>query len=152
MTHRPWAIKRLGRKRIEQGAYAWQKLIQSDARVVNGTDAPVEPINPIANFYASVTRRTLDGHPPGGYEPGQKMTRRQALASYTVHAAHGGFEEHRLGTIETGKLADFTVFSQDIMSIPEDRILSTKVDLTIVGGKVVYDRNRGSAFIGLSRN
>lgn len=140
-SDRPWAIDRLGKQRIVDSAYVWQKLIQSGAIVVNGTDAPVESINPIANFYASVTRKGLDGQPPGGYEPEQKMTRRQALASYTLLAAYAGFEEELLGSIETGKLADFTIFSQDIITIPEDRILSTQVDYTIVGGVVAYQRH-----------
>ena len=145
-SDRPWAIDRLGIKRIEDSAYVWQKLIRSGAIVVNGTDAPVEPINPIANFYASVTRKRLDGQPPGGYEADQKMTRRQALASYTLHAAYAGFAEKRQGSIQTGKLADFTIFSQDIMTIPEDRILSTQVDYTIVGGNVVYHREQDANY------
>lgn len=139
-SDRPWAIDRLSKKRIVEGAYVWQKLIRSGAIVVNGTDAPVEPINPIANFYASITRKRLNGGPPGGYEPSQKMTRQQALASYTSLAAHAGFGEKRQGSIQVGKLADFTIFSQDIMTIPENRILSTRVDYTIVGGDVVYQR------------
>ncbi len=139
-SDRPWAIDRLGKKRIEEGAYVWQKLLQSGAVVVNGTDAPVEPISPIANFYASVTRKRLDGQPPGGYEPDQKMTRHQALASYTLQAAYAGFAEKQQGSIQTGKLADFTIFSQDIMTVPEDRLLLTQVDYTIVGGEVVYQR------------
>lgn len=137
-SDRPWAIDRLGEKRIVEGAYVWQKLLQSGARIVNGTDAPVEPLNPIACFYASVTRKTLAGEPAGGYEPDQKMTREQALRSYTLDAAYGAFEESIKGTIEIGKLADFTVFSHDIMTIPEEDILQTEIAMTIVGGKVVY--------------
>ncbi len=139
-SDRPWAIDRLGKQRIEKGAYVWQELIRSGAIVVNGTDAPVEPINPIANFYASVTRKELNGHPPQGYEAEQKMTRQQALASYTLHAAYAGFEENIKGSIAVGKLADFTIFNQDIMTVPEDRLLDTRVDITIVGGKVVFQR------------
>ncbi|HTJ48730.1 MAG TPA: amidohydrolase, partial [Cyclobacteriaceae bacterium] len=139
-SDRPWAIDRLGEKRITEGAYMWKALLQSGARIVNGTDVPVEPINPIAGFYASVTRRTLKGEPTGGYEPAQKMSREEALKSYTLDAAYGAFEEKIKGTIEAGKLADFTVFSQDIMKVDENNILSTKVIYTIVGGKVVYER------------
>lgn len=137
-SDRPWAIDRLGIKRIEDGAYVWQKLLQSGAIVINGTDAPVEPLNPLGCFYASVTRKTLAGTPPDGYEPSQKMTREQALKSYTIDAAFGAFEEEVKGSIEVGKYADFTVFDMDIMKIPEDDILNTKVVMTIVDGEVVF--------------
>ena len=139
-SDRPWAIDRLGRKRIEEGAYVWQKLLKSGAVVINGTDAPVEPINPIASFYASVTRKTLEGSPEGGYEPDQRMTRQQALDAYTMSAAYAAFEEGIKGSIEVGKLADFTVFTQDLMTVPETKILDTQVAMTIVGGEVVYER------------
>ncbi|MDW7692961.1 amidohydrolase [Flammeovirgaceae bacterium SG7u.111] len=139
-SDRPWAIYRLGLARIQDGAYVWQKLLDSGAKVINGTDAPVEPIDPIACFYASVTRRTLKGEPDGGYEADQKMSREQALKSYTLDAAYGAFEEDIKGSIEVGKLADFTVFDQDIMTVPDDSLLATKIDYTIVGGKVVFER------------
>ncbi|UII23608.1 amidohydrolase [Fulvivirga ligni] len=137
-SDRPWAIDRLGEKRIKEGAYMWQALLKSGARIVNGTDVPVEPIDPIACFYASVSRKTLKGEPSGGYEPEQKMTREQALKSYTLDAAYGAFEENIKGSIEVGKLADFTVFSQDILTVPEDQILATKIKMTILGGQIVY--------------
>jgi predicted amidohydrolase YtcJ len=141
-SDRPWAIDRLGEKRIKEGAYMWQSLLKTGAKVINGTDVPVEPINPIASFYASVTRQTLKGEPAGGYEPEEKMTRAQALRSYTLDAAFGEFEEKSKGSIEPGKLADFTVFSKDIMSIPDNDLLSTEVAMTIVGGKVVYSKEK----------
>ena len=137
-SDRVWAIDRLGEKRIKEGAYMWQSLLKSGARIVNGTDAPVEPINPIPCFYASVTRKTLKGEPAGGYEPEEKMTREQALRSYTLDAAYGAFEENIKGSIELGKLADFTVFTKDIIKTPEEEILATEVSLTIVGGKVLF--------------
>ncbi len=139
-SDRPWAMDRLGEKRIKESAYMWQSLLKSGAHIVNGTDVPVEPINPIANFFASVTRQTLKGEPKGGYEPDEKMTRAQALKSFTLDAAYGAFEEKVKGSIAVGKLADFTVFSQDMMTVPDDQILSTKVEMTIVGGKVLYER------------
>jgi len=107
---------------------------------VNGTDAPVEPVNPIAGFSAAVTRKTLEGYPDGGFEPEQKMTREQALRSYTIDAAYGAFEEKIKGSIEPGKLADFTILTRDIMTVPEEDILSAEVAMTIVGGKVVYKK------------
>ena len=140
-SDRPWAIDRLGEKRIKEGAYMWQDLLQSGVPIVNGTDVPVEPINPIASFYASVSRKTLKGLPEGGYEPEQKMTREQALKSYTLDAAFGAFEEDIKGSINVGKLADFTIYDQDIMTVAEDKILETKVMMTIFDGKVVYVNN-----------
>lgn len=137
-SDRPWAIDRLGKERIEEGAYVWQKLIKSGATIINGTDVPVEPINFWDCFYASVTRKTLKGTPDGGYEPDQKMTREQALKSYTINAAYGCFKEDEIGSIEIGKRADFTILDRDIMTIPEHEILGTVVLSTIVDGVEVY--------------
>lgn len=139
-SDRPWAIQRLGEERIKEGAYVWQKLLATGVPIVNGTDTPVEPINPIECFYASVTRRTLAGEPAEGFEPDQKMTREQALRSYTLDAAYGAFEEDFKGSIEVGKLADFTVFDRDILTVPEDEILSAQVYMTVIGGEIVYRR------------
>lgn len=139
-SDRPWAIERLGEKRIKEGAYMWQSLLRSGAKIVNGTDAPVEPLNPIPSFFASVSRRTLKGEPEGGFEPEEKMTRDQALRSYTLDAAYGAFEEKIKGSIEKGKLADFTIFTSDIMAVPEMEILNSEVSMTIVGGMVVYEK------------
>jgi predicted amidohydrolase YtcJ len=139
-SDRPWAIDRLGEKRIIDGAYVWQTLMQTGAVVTNGTDAPVEPVDPIPSFFASVTRKTLQGLPEGGYEAEQKMTRVQALKSYTLDGAYAEFEEDFKGSIQVGKAADFTVFDKDIMEIPENEILNAKVEMTVVGGKVVFSR------------
>ncbi len=139
-SDRPWAIERLGPGRIRAGAYVWQKLLKTGARIVNGTDAPVEPVDPVPCFYAAVSRRTLSGDPPGGFEPDQKMTRAQALKSYTLDAAYGLFQDTWKGSIAPGKAADFTVFDRDLMTIPEDEILKTRVVMTIVGGKVVWQK------------
>ncbi len=139
-SDRPWAIDRLGEKRIKEGAYMWQDLLQSGVPIVNGTDVPVEPINPIASFYASVSRKTLQGLPEGGYEPEQKMTREQALKSYTLDAAYGAFEEEIKGSIQPGKLADFTIYNQDLMTVDENKILDTEIVMTIFDGKVVYQK------------
>ena len=139
-SDRPWAIDRLGQKRIEEGAYMWQALLQSGIPIVNGTDVPVEPLDPIASFYASVSRKTLKGLPEGGYEPGQKMTREQALRSYTLDAAYGAFEEDIKGSITEGKLADFTIYDQDLMTVAESEILNTNVVMTIFDGQVVYQK------------
>ena len=139
-SDRPWAIERLGEQRIKEGAYMWQSLLKTGAKVINGSDVPVEPISPIASFYASVTRMTLKGEPVGGYEPEEKMTREQALRSYTLDAAYGAFEEKIKGSIEPGKLADFTVFSLDIMKVEDRDLLKTEVMMTFLGGRKVFEK------------
>ena len=139
-SDRPWAIDRLGRERIEQGAYIWQELLTEGVVIASGTDAPVEPVNPIANFYAAVTRKTLLGTPPDGFEAKQRLSRYEALYAMTIAAAFAGFEETEKGSVEIGKLADLTVLSQDILAIPEAQILDTEVVMTVVGGKVMYQQ------------
>ena len=139
-SDRAWAIDRLGEQRIKEGAYMWQSLLKSGIPIVNGTDVPVEPLNPIASFYASVTRKTLQGTPDGGYEPAEKMTREQALRSYTLDAAYGAFEEGIKGSITVGKLADFTIYNQDLMKVAEKELLNTKIAMTIFGGEIVYTK------------
>tara|TARA_S200000501_G_scaffold288948_1_gene273703 strand:- start:2011 stop:3684 length:1674 start_codon:yes stop_codon:yes gene_type:complete len=140
-SDRPWAIDRLGKKRIVDSAYPWQKLYQSGAMIINGTDAPVEPINPLPSFYASVSRKTLNKTPLGGYEPGEKMSRDLALRTYTINGAYAAFEEEIKGSIEVGKLADFTIMDKDIMTIDEDEILVTNIEMTIIGGNIVYSKD-----------
>ena len=137
-SDRPWAINRLGEKRIIESAYVWRDLIDNGALIVNGSDVPVEPINPLASFYSSVSRKTLKGFPNNGYEPKQKMTRLEALKSYTINAAYAAFEENIKGSIDIGKYADFTVLSKNIITIPDNEILNTKVLYTIINGKIEY--------------
>ena len=139
-SDRPWAIDRLGQRRIVEGAYIWRDLLSAGVIVASGTDAPVEPVDPIANFYAAVTRKTLKGVPETGFEPAQKLSRMEALHAMTVAAAYAAFEEQDKGSIEVGKLADLTVLDQDLTAVPEAEILNTEVLLTIVGGEVVYQR------------
>lgn len=132
----PWVPKRIGENRAAEGAYVWRKLIDSGALVCNGTDAPVEPVDPIACFHATVTRRLPDG---SVFYGAQKMTRDEALRSYTIDAATACFEEEIKGSIRPGKLADMVVLSRDILSVPENEILDAEVEMTIVGGEVVYE-------------
>ena len=134
----PWASQRLGEARVLEGAYVWQKLKKSGAILINGTDAPVEDVDPIRNFYASVTRQSETGVPPGGYQPDQKLTRLEALQSYTKDAYWASFAEANGGTIAPGKWADLTVLSKDILSVPDAEILKTQILYTIVNGKVAY--------------
>jgi hypothetical protein len=135
----PYVLARLGPQRAEEGAYVWQKLMRSGAMVSNGTDAPVEDPNPIPNFYATVTRKTKDGSTFFG---DQKMSRAEALKSYTLNAAYAAFEEGQKGSLSPGKLADIVILSKDIMTIPDEEIPTTQVVRTIVGGKTVYVQDR----------
>ncbi len=134
----PWAAQRLGEARVLEGAYVWQKLKKSGAVLINGTDAPVEDVDPIRSFYASVTRQSETGVPPGGYQPDQKLSRLEALRSYTKDAYWASFAEANGGVIAPGKWADFTVLSKDILSVPDGEILKTEILYTIVNGKVAY--------------
>jgi predicted amidohydrolase YtcJ len=137
-SDRPWAIDRLGKLRIESGAYIWRDLLNAGVHIANGTDVPVEPINPIANFYASVARKTLKGLPEGGFESDQKLSREETLKSMTLWNAYAAFEEADVGSISVGKRADMTITDQNLMTIDEAGILATKPIMTIVGGEVVF--------------
>ena len=131
----PFVPKRLGAKRSEEGAYVWQSFLKAGVVVNNGTDVPVEDEDPIANFYASVTRKLKDGTE---FYPAQKMTREQALYSYTLANAFAAFQEKDKGSLEIGKYADIVILSNDLMTCKDEEIKNTKVVTTIVGGKVKY--------------
>ena len=134
----PWAADRLGQARVLEGAYVWQKLKKSGAVLINGTDAPVEDVDPLKSFYASVTRQSERGVPPGGYQPDQKLSRQEALRSYTKDAYWASFAEGWGGVIREGMWADLTVLSKDILAVPDAEILKTEVLYTIINGKVAY--------------
>jgi predicted amidohydrolase YtcJ len=131
----PWIPSKLGEERARTTSYPWRDLINTGAIIGNGTDVPVEPINPIASFYASVTRMTNKGTL---FYPEHVMTRMEALKSYTINNAYAAFEEDIKGSLTPGKLADIVILSQDIMTIPEEKIPATSVLYTIVGGKVSF--------------
>jgi predicted amidohydrolase YtcJ len=133
----PWVLKRLGPERAAEGAYVWRKLLDAGVVVTNGTDTPVEDIDPIASFHATVTRRMGDGNV---FFPEQRMTREEALRSYTSSGAYAAFEEDLKGSLAPNRLADVVVLSKDIMAVPEQEIPQARVDLTIVGGTVAYRR------------
>ncbi len=135
----PWAEARLGRERA-RGAYAWQALLKSGARLANGSDFPVEAVNPLWGFYASITRQDHAGQPAGGWFADQRLSREEALRSFTLDAAYAAFEERDKGSLEPGKLADFIVLSRDIMTIPPADVLKTEVVRTVVGGQTVWQR------------
>ncbi len=131
----PWVPDRLGAERSAQGAYVWRRLLDSGAALINGTDVPVEDIDPIANFHASISRQMSSGE---AFYPAQRMTRQEALESMTRKPAWAAFEEDLKGSLSLGKFADVTILSQDIMTIPEALIPQTRVMATVLGGKVVY--------------
>jgi hypothetical protein len=133
----PYVLARLGPRRAGEGAYVWQKLMKSGALVTNGTDAPVEDVDPIASYYATVSRKLADG---SVFYGDQRMSRMEALKSYTINGAFAAFEERSKGSLEPGKYADIVVLSKDILTIPEDEIRTTQVKYTIVGGKVRFKR------------
>ena len=134
----PFVVKRLGVERAKYGAYPWRSLIDAGVVVTNGTDAPVEDVDPLESYYASVTRR----RPDTGLEffKEQSMTRAEAIHSYTLACAFSAFEEEDKGSIEVGKLADLVVLSKNLLTCSDDEILETDVLMTIVGGDIKYRR------------
>ena len=133
-----WAGTRLGVSRLP-GAYAWRSLIDAGVVVPNGSDFPVEQVNPIISFHASISRQDAENWPAGGWYPEQRMTRDEALRSMTIWPAYSAFQEKELGSLSLGKYADFVVLDQDIMRVPAELVLKTRVLSTWVGGKVVYE-------------
>jgi len=133
-----WAESRVGPQRI-RGAYAWRSLLNTGVIIPNGTDFPVEEVNPLLTFHAAVTRQDPTNWPAGGWYPDQKMTRQEALQSMTIWPAYAGFQESVLGSLTPGKYADFVVLDRDIMRVPDTEILRARVLSTWVGGKRVYE-------------
>lgn len=132
----PWVHKRIGATRAKTGAYVWQSLLMSGARIIAGSDVPVESVNPFWGIYAAITRQSASGLPKKGWYPAQRMTRRQALRAYTLDAAYGAFEEKQKGSIAPGKLADLIVIDRNILTVPARQVRETKVLLTMVGGVI----------------
>ena len=133
-----WIEQRVGPDRMA-GAYAWQRFLKLGIRVANGSDFPVEEPNPMLGLYAAITRQDPEGNPPGGWTPTQRMTRAEALESWTLSGAYAAFEEKTKGSLEPGKLADFIVLDRDIMTVPELQIAATRVLKTFLGGKLVHE-------------
>lgn len=134
-----WAVRVIGPKRIRT-TYAFRSLLDSGARLALGSDWSVAPATPIEGIYAAVTRRTLDDLNPDGWVPEQKITVEEALRGYTIDAAYAVYEEDIKGSLEPGKLADFVILDRDLTTLPPDEIRDAKVDLTVVGGKIAYER------------
>jgi hypothetical protein len=146
----PWAAVRLGETRL-RGAYAWRTILNTGAIIPGGSDFPVEHPNPLLGFYAAITRQDVDGEPPGGWSPDQRMTRVEALMSFTGWAAHAAFQERSRGSLEEGKLADIVVLSDDIMTIEPGRIPGVRVDFTIVNGEIRFERAAGEPALTTQR-
>lgn len=132
-----WVPTRLGWART-QGAYAWRSLLNTGVVIPNGSDFPVEAVNPLISFHAFVTRQDADNFPPGGWMPEQRTTREEALLSMTLWPAYAAFMEQESGSLTAGKYADFDVLDRDIMTVAPEDILKTSVMLTVLGGKVIY--------------
>jgi len=144
ITDKRFAEKRLGLKRCK-GAYAWRRLLDSGAHVAFGTDWPVEPLDPMEGIYAAVTRKDRAGEAGDGWFPDQKLTIEEAIRLYTVESAYAEFMENRKGMLKTDMLADMVLLDQNLLEIPTELIMKTRVDLTIVGGKVVFERKEDKA-------
>jgi predicted amidohydrolase YtcJ len=133
-----WIGSRLGLGRLT-GAYAWRSLLNTGVVIPNGSDFPVEQVNPLISFHAALSRQDADNWPPGSWYPEQRMTREEALKSMTIWPAYAAFQETELGSLTPGKYADFVVLDQDIMRVPPELILRTRVLSTWVGGRQVYE-------------
>ncbi len=134
-----WVRERLG-DRVKD-AYAYKRLLEQLGWLADGSDFPVESINPVYGFYAAFTRQDRQGYPEGGFQPGDALTRREALKAMTIWAAKAAFEENEKGSIESGKFADFVVLDRDIMTAPPPDVVNSKVLYTFIGGELVYSKN-----------
>ncbi len=138
-----WAAKRLEDDRLKR-TYAFKSLLDANAKLTFGSDWTVAPLTPLEGIYAAVTRKTLDDKNPDGWYPEEKITVEQALRCYTINNAYAGFQENNLGMLKAGMLADFVVLSDDLFSIPAEKISDVKVLKTISNGKLVYNSNEST--------
>jgi predicted amidohydrolase YtcJ len=138
-----WAEKRIGKERCRT-TYAFKSLAENGARLVFGSDWMVAPLDPLLGIYAAVTRETIDGKNPGGWHPEQRITLEQAIRAYTIDAAYAEFSEKKKGSIENGKLADLVVVDRNLFTISPSEIKEARIEMTIVGGTVVYRRPEGT--------
>jgi predicted amidohydrolase YtcJ len=135
----PWVPVRIGAARTAEGAYVWQKILKTGAVLANGSDFPVEEPNPMPGLYAAITRQDPSGNPPGGWMPDERLSRVEALKSFTWNAAYAAHAEQELGSIQPGKYADLILIDRDVMTVEPADILKTSVLLTVIGGDVVYE-------------
>ena len=139
ISDKRWAGERLGEYRV-LGAYAWHTFLSYDVHIPFGTDWPVEPINPYLGLYAAITRQSVEGDPFGGWIPQERLSIDQAIRNYTAESAYASFEEKEKGQIAVGMLADMVVHSRDLFTIQPKEILQTEATMTILGGKIVYEK------------
>ncbi len=142
-----WAEDRVGADRL-RGAYSWRSFLDEGVKLAFGSDFPVEEVSPLLGFHAAVTRQDAEGRPSGGWLPEQRVTREEALHAFTLGAAFAAFQDNELGSIESGKRADFVVLSRDIMSIPADEVLETRVEATYLDGRPIYRQPEWEAAAG----
>jgi predicted amidohydrolase YtcJ len=142
ISDKKFCEKRIGETRAE-GAYAWKSLQNSGAKVAFGTDYQVEPLNPMEGLYAAVTRKDRHGEEGQGWFPAEKLTMEEAIRNYTLQSAYAQFMEDRKGKLKPGYLADIIILEKDLFNMPENEIMSNWVDMTITGGRIVYDRLQG---------
>ena len=133
----PWVPTRIGSERARNGAYVWRSLMEAGVRVINGTDAPIESVDPLANFYSAVSRRPAGREP---FHPDQALTRMEALRAATAGPAYASHQEDRVGSLKVGLAADLVVLSEDLLEIEEERIPGVRVEMTMVGGDFLYQR------------
>jgi len=138
-----WATDRLGESRV-RGAYAWRSLLNTGVVIPNGSDFPVEAVNPLVSFHAFVTRQDAENYPAGGWYPGQRTTPEEALLSITLWPAYAAFMEAESGSLTPGRFADFVVLDRDIMTCAAEEILRTNVVMTVLGGRIVYQWEQGA--------
>jgi hypothetical protein len=139
-----WADERLGEARLA-GAYAWRSLLGSGATLAFGSDFPVEQVNPMLGIYAAVTRRDLEGWPPGGWQPQERLSRVEAFRAYTLDAARAAFMEDAVGSLEPGKRADFIVLERDPLAVPDAEIPTVRVLQTWLDGAKVFDADKAES-------
>jgi hypothetical protein len=150
MSDMRWAEARVGPERVK-GAYAWRKFLKAGCRIAGGSDFPVESENPLRGIYAAVTRQDDGGNPPGGWRPEEAMTREEALRSFTIDAAYASFEEEKRGSLEPGKLADFVVWSRDIVACPPLELLTAAPVQVVIGGTVARESGAEAAWTAAMR-
>jgi predicted amidohydrolase YtcJ len=138
----PWVPARIGAARTAEGAYVWRKLLDAGAVLASGSDFPVEEANPMLGLYAAITRQDPAGQPPAGWAPEERLTRQEALRSFTLDAAYAAHAETLSGSLEAGKLADLVMLSHDVMTVPPRDILAAKALLTVIGGAIVHEDAR----------
>jgi hypothetical protein len=134
-----WAEKRIGRERCTT-SYPFRTFLDRGVKLCFGSDWTVAPLNPLLGIYAAVTRRTTDGKNPNGWFPEQRITVQEAIEAYTINNAYASYEEAEKGSISVGKLADLVVLSEDILAIDPVKIEAVQVEMTVVGGRIVYER------------